>query len=73
MTPVGFAQDTPALKRRTDALRAVLVGVRKLANDFETASGEHPLDPDLEALLRLTAAEAARRYEAVSGRSPWSV
>lgn len=60
-------------RRREEALKRVLVGVRKLASDFEVASGEEPTDADLEALLRLSCAEAARRYEAVSGRSPWGV
>lgn len=69
----SLAHDTPELKRRVEALRRVLVGVRKIAADFETATGENPTDHDLEALLRLTVAEAARRYEAFSGRPSWGV
>lgn len=68
---VGLAHDTPQLKQRVAALRTVLVGVRKIASDFETACDGAVTDPDLEALLRLTVAEAARRYEAFSGRKHW--
>lgn len=70
---VGLAHDTEALKQRVASLKTVLVGVRKIASDFERASGEHATDADLEALLRLTVAEAARRYEAFSGRKHWEV